>query len=132
MLVSAERQKRAVILESEGKQQSTINIAEAKKRVVVLNSEAVKTEKINQANGEAEAIKSIAEATAKGIESVANAIQTKGGSDAVSMKVAEDYLKAFEGIAKSSKAIIVPTNSSDASSIITQSLAIFDSIKSKK
>ncbi len=142
--VAAERKKRADILESEGQQQAMINIAncddyaadllniaEGKKREMVLNSEAIKIDKINQASGESEAIKSIAEATAQGIENVAIAVQKKGGMDAVSLNIAEKYLIAFEGVTKNANTIIVPANTSDASGMIAQSLSIFDSLKKK-
>lgn len=129
--VAAERQKRALILESEGKQQSQINIAEAEKRQVVLSSEAALTDQVNRAKGEGEAIITVADATAKGIERVATAILSKGGEQAVSLRVAEQYMEAFKNLAKTSNTLIIPANTNDASSMIAQALTVFKSINSK-
>ncbi len=127
--VAAERQKRAEILDSEGKRQSAINIAEGEKQEVVLASEGAMTDQINRAKGEAEAILAVADATAKGIELVAIAIQKQGGDDAVALKIAEDYVKAFGNIAKESNTILLPANANDAGSMVAQALAVFNSIK---
>ncbi|MFQ3306826.1 MAG: regulator of protease activity HflC (stomatin/prohibitin superfamily) [Candidatus Midichloriaceae bacterium] len=127
--VSSERQKRADILESEGKMQSMINIAEGRKREVVLNSEAGMTDKINKAKGESEAIKLVASATALGIESVAEAILKNGGKDAVSMKIAQQYIDAFKKLAKDSNTIIIPSEIGNVSSMVAQAVGIFDKVK---
>ena len=128
--VSSERQKRAEILESEGKMQAMINIAEGKKKGVVLNSEAEMTDKINKAKGEAEAIQSIAKATAISIENIAEAILKNGGSEAVSMSIAQKYIEAFQKIAKDSNTLIIPTEIGNVSSMTAQAISIFDQIKS--
>ena len=93
--VAAERQKRAQILESEGQRQAQINVAEGEKQELVLASEAAKVDQINRAEGEAAAILSVATATAEGIEKVAAAIQKEGGDEAVSLRIAEQYVNAF-------------------------------------
>ncbi|MFI4983927.1 MAG: SPFH domain-containing protein [Rickettsiales bacterium] len=129
--VAAERQKRALILDSEGKQQSQINLAEAEKRQVVLASEAALTDQVNRAKGEGEAIITVADATAKGIERVASALQSKGGDQAVSLRVAEQYIDAFKGLAKNSNTLIIPANTNDASAMIAQALTVFKSINQK-
>lgn len=72
--VSAERKKRAAILESEGSRESAINEAEGRKRAVILASEARRLEQANNALGEAEAIRARAEATAHAINLTAKAI----------------------------------------------------------
>ena len=130
--VAAERQKRANILESEGKRQSQINIAEGEKAQIVLNSEASLTDQVNRAKGEAEAIIAVAEATAKGIDVVAKSIQNSGGSDAVSLKVAEQYVNAFGKLAKESNTILLPSNLENPTGFIAQAMTIFDNLKSKK
>jgi regulator of protease activity HflC (stomatin/prohibitin superfamily) len=130
--VAAERQKRAQILESEGNRQARINHSEAEKAQVVLNSEAAYTDQVNRAKGEAEAIMLVADATAKSIETVANAIGKAGGTDAVSLKIAEQYISAFGKLAKDSNTVILPANISDPSSLITQAITIFDQIKKNK
>ena len=130
--VAAERQKRANILESEGKRQSQINTAEGEKAQIVLNSEAALTDQVNRAKGEAEAIICVAEATAKGIDVVAESIKKSGGSDAVSLKVAEQYVEAFSQIAQKSNTVLLPANLENPSGFIAQAMTIFDNIKNKK
>lgn len=129
--MAADRQKRATILESEGKRQSQINVAEGKKQEVVLQSEGAMIDQVNRAKGEAEAILAVAEATAKGIEAVAQSIIKSGGSEAVALKIAEQYVEAFSSLAKSSTTVILPANASDAGSMVAQALTVFDSIRSK-
>lgn len=126
--VAAERQKRAEILDSEGKKQSQINIAEAAKAEVVLESEASKIDQINRAQGQAEAIREVAIATAEGIREVAKAINEQGGSDAVALKVAEKYVDAFGKLAKESNTILLPANASDAGSMVAQAMSVFNEV----
>ncbi len=127
----AERQKRAEILESEGKRQYDINIAEGNKQKVVLESEASKLDQINRAEGEANAVRAIADATSEAIEKVAKAIQSKGGQDAVNLQVAEKYVDAFANLAKEGNTLIVPANANDAGSMVAQALTVFDAVKKK-
>jgi regulator of protease activity HflC (stomatin/prohibitin superfamily) len=129
--VAADRQKRALILESEGKRQSQINIAEGRKQEVVLQSEGALTDQVNRAKGEAEAILAVAEATAKGIDAVSQSIMKSGGSEAVALKIAEQYVSAFKELAKESTTILLPANANDAGSMVAQALTIFDSIRNK-
>ena len=129
--MAAERQKRALILESEGKRQSQINMAEGKKQEVVLQSEAALTDQVNRANGEASAIVAVAQATAEGIVKVAEAIRMQGGTDAVSLKIAEQYVAAFGKLAKESTTVLLPTNAGDAGSMVAQALSVFESIKGR-
>ena len=127
--VAAERQKRARIMESEGHRQSQINVAEGEKAQVVLNSEAAYTDQVNRAKGEAEAILLVADATAKGISIVASAIKQDGGQDAVSLKVAQQYVEAFGKLAKDSNTILLPADLSSPSSVIAQAMTIFNNVK---
>lgn len=129
--VAADRQKRAVILESEGKMQAQINAAQGSKEQVVLTSEGALTDQVNRAKGEAEAILAVAEATAKGIEMVASAINKQGGSEAVALRVAEQYVSAFGELAKESTTVLLPANAHDAGSMVAQALTVFDSIRNK-
>ncbi len=129
--VAAERQKRASILESEGMQQAQINRAEAYKREIVLGSEAAYIDKVNRAKGDAEALLAVAEATGQSIERVAKSAKVAGGSEAISLKVAEQYIEAFNNIAQNSNTIILPANVNDASSMITQAMTIFKTLSSK-
>ncbi len=129
--MAADRQKRATILESEGKRQSQINVAEGKKQEVVLESEGAMTDQVNRARGEAEAILAVSEATAKGIEMVAQSITKSGGNEAVSLKIAEQYVEAFRQLAQKGTTILLPANAGDAGSMVAQALSVFDSIRNK-
>lgn len=129
--VAAERKKRAEILDSEGQRQADINIAEGKKQQVVLASEAAKIDQINRASGEAEAIRAVAEATASGINHIAEAIQKKGGSDAASLRVAEQYVEAFANLAQQSTTVLLPADAGNAGSMVAQALSVFDGLKQK-
>lgn len=127
--VAAERQKRAEILDSEGKRQSQINIAEGGKRDVVLQSEAAMTDQINRAKGEAEAILAVAKATAEGIEMVASSVQKSGGEKAVALRLAEQYISAFSNLAKETNTILLPEKTGDIGSMVAQALAVFSKIQ---
>ena len=130
--VAAERQKRAVILESEGKQQAQINAAQGAKQQVVLTSEAALTDQVNRAKGEAEAILAVSEATAKGIEMVAGSIAKQGGSEAVALRVAEQYVAAFSKLAQESTTVLLPANAGDAGGMVAQALSVFDALRARK
>ncbi|KAJ1922034.1 Stomatin-like protein 2, mitochondrial [Mycoemilia scoparia] len=131
--VSAERSKRAQILESEGTRQAAINVAEGQKQAQILASEADKMQQINRALGEAEAIKRTAEAEAEAITKVAKAItENPGGKDAVSLHVAEQYVNAFSKLAKEGNSVIIPSSTNDISSMVTQAMSIYGTINSSQ
>jgi regulator of protease activity HflC (stomatin/prohibitin superfamily) len=114
----AEREKRAVILTSEGERDAKINEAEGEKQQVIKQSEAVKQQQINEAEGEAAAILAIANATAEGLSRVAKSLNEEGGESAMQLRVAEDYLEQFGNIAKQGNTLVVPANLADISSMI--------------
>lgn len=126
----AERRKRASILESEGQRQSKINVAEAQKSEAILASEGAREDQINRATGEAEAIYRRAEATSRGIQLLADSIRQAGGSEAVSLRVAEQYLEAFGEIAKKGTTIMLPTSAHDPASMVAQALGIYGKLTS--
>ncbi len=128
--VTAERSKRAEILESEGQRQSAINVAEGRKQSVILASEALKAEQINMASGEAEAILLRATATARGVEQVANAIREGQDSaqGAVSYSIAEKYVEAFSKLAKEGTAVVVPGNVGDMGGMIASAMAVYGKV----
>jgi len=128
--VTAERSKRAEILDSEGQRQSAINIAEGKKQSVILASEAMRAEKINQASGEAEAILLKAKATADGIDAVARAVRegNQAAQDAISLNVAEKYVTAFGNLAKEGTAVVVPGNVGDISGMIASAMSVYGKV----
>jgi len=128
--VSADRQKRALILESEGERQSAINRAEGQRQATILASEADRLEKINRADGDAEAILRRARATALSIEAVAAALQgTEMSSGAVSLMVAEKYLDAFAGLAKEGNTLLLPANMAEPASVIAQAMSLYKTIQ---
>ena len=128
--VTAERSKRAEILDSEGQRQSAINIAEGKKQSVILASEALRAEQINRANGEAEAILLKAEATARGIDAVSRSIDQGGAAaqGAMSLSVAEKYVDAFAKLARESTAVVVPGNVGDMGGMIATGLSVYGKV----
>jgi regulator of protease activity HflC (stomatin/prohibitin superfamily) len=114
----AEREKRAVILTSEGERDAAINVAEGKKQQVIKESEATRQQAMNEAEGDAAAILARATATAEGIRRVADAIQAPGGYEAVQLRVAEQYIQSFGELAKTSNTMVVPANLADVAAMI--------------
>ncbi|MGQ4275909.1 SPFH domain-containing protein [Pseudidiomarina sp. E22-M8] len=109
----AERERRAAIAKSEGERQAMINVSEGQKQEVINLSEAEKQKQINEAEGRAREIELIAVATAEGLRKIASAIQEPGGQDAVSLRVAEQYVKEFGKLAKETNTLILPAQLSD-------------------
>lgn len=114
----AEREKRAVILQSEGVRDAAINTAEGEKQKVIKQSEALRQQQINVAHGEAEAILAVANATSEGLRMVANAINEPGGYEAVQLRVAQQYIPEFGKLAKESNTLVLPLNTSDVASMV--------------
>jgi len=121
----AEREKRAVIAESEGEKQARINRAEGEKQEAIAKSEGEKMKRINEAEGRAQEIERVAFATAKGIREIANAINDKGGEDAVNLRIAEQYLNEFGKLAQKNNTLIIPSNLSDVSGMVATIGKIF-------
>ena len=120
----AEREKWAVILNSEGIRDAAINEAEGRKQEVIKNSEAKRTQQINEAEGEAAAIRSVAGATAEGIVKVAEAIQSPGGDQALQLRVAEQYITEFGKLAKEGNSLIMPASVSDVGSMVAMAMNV--------
>jgi len=114
----AEREKRAVILNSEGDRDAKINQAEGEKQRVIKESEAAKMRQINEAQGEAEAILAVATATAEGLRMVAEAVTARGGAEAMQLRIAEQYIGEFGNLAKSGNTFVVPANLADLTSMM--------------
>ena len=120
----AEREKRAVVLASEGERDAAINSAEGQKQQVIKASEAKKQQQINEAEGTAQAILSIARATAEGLREVAQATQVPGGSEAVQLRVAEQYIARFGELAKTTTTTILPANVADVGSMLALAMSM--------
>ena len=114
----AEREKRAVILTSEGTRDAAINNAEGDKQQVIKSSEAKQQQQINEAQGEAAAILAVAQATAEGISQVADAVSKSGGFEAMQLRVAEQYITEFGKIAKQSTSLVLPANLADVGTMV--------------
>jgi len=122
----AEREKRAVILTSEGERDAKINEAEGEKQQVIKASEATKLRQINEAEGQASAIREVASATADGLARVAEATQLPGGYEAVQLRVAEDYIDRFGELAKQSNTMILPANAADVAGMVATAMKVID------
>jgi regulator of protease activity HflC (stomatin/prohibitin superfamily) len=122
----AEREKRAVILTSEGERDAKINQAEGEKQRVIKESEANRQQQINEAAGEAEAILAVATATAEGLRRVAEAIAGAGGREAMQLRVAESYVQQFGNLARTSNTLVIPANVSDIAGMIAMATKVFD------
>jgi regulator of protease activity HflC (stomatin/prohibitin superfamily) len=120
----AEREKRALVLTSEGTRDAAINQAEGEKQQVITASEAKKQQQINEAEGAAAAIQAIATATADGIRKVAEAIRVPGGHEAVQLRVAEQYVERFGAIARETNTLVLPANLADVGSMLTLALNV--------
>lgn len=149
----AEREKRAVIAESEGQKQAKINVAEASRQELIAKSEGEMQAKINVANadkqeliarsegemqrrineatGKANEIEQIAIATAKGLREIATAIGIENGSDAVNLRIAEQYLNEFGKLAKENNTMIIPQNMTDVGSVLATAMSVIENTKKK-
>lgn len=126
----AEREKRALIAESEGDKQAKINRAEGDKQEAIAKSEGEKMKRINEAEGRGQEIERVAFATARGIREIATAINEKGGTDAVNLRIAEQYLGEFGKLAMKNNTMIIPSNLSDVSGMVATVAKIFTTMRS--
>ena len=125
----AERERRAVVAESEGQRQAKINVSEGEMQEVINLSEAEKQKQINEAEGKAQEIILIAQATANGLRSIAEAINQPSGIDAVNLRVAEQYVKEFGALARTNNTLILPSNLGDIGSLVGTIMKTVESIK---
>lgn len=123
----AEREKRAVVLSSEGERDAQINTAEGEKQRVIKESEATRQQQINEAEGEAQAILSIANATADGLRAIAAAVREEGGTNALRLRIAEQYVEQFGKLAREGNTFVVPANMTDLASMITLATSLVGS-----
>src|SRR5579862_7199977 len=120
----AEREKRAVVLTSEGERDAKINAAEGDKQRVIKASEANKQQQINEAEGQAAAILAVATATAEGLRQVGIALSDRGGIEAMQLRIGEEYVKQFGRLAQSGTTLVVPANLTDLASIVAMATSI--------
>ena len=115
----AERERRAVVAESEGERQARINVSEGDRQETINLSEAEKLKQINEAEGRAQEIKLVAEATAAGIRDVASALTENGGREAVNLRIAEQWVSQFGQLAKTNNTMIVPAQLGDVATLVS-------------
>ena len=127
--ITAEREKRALIAKSEGQRQQEINIADGQRQAAILSSEGAKQAAINSAQGQAAAIQLVADANAGAVRVVAAAIGTEGGMNAANLKIAERYIEAFSGLAKTGNTLIVPSNLSDVAGLVASAMTVMERTK---
>jgi len=127
--ITAEREKRALIAASEGRKQEQINIAEGQRQAFINNSEGERQAAINRAQGEAAAITAVADATADAIRKIAAAIESPGGEQAVTLKVAEKAVEAYANLAQKNNTMIVPGNMTEVSALIGTAMTLMKSVR---
>ena len=120
----AEREKRAVILTSEGERDAAINNAEGQKQQVIKASEARKQQQINEAEGAASAILAIATATAEGLRLIAATVSMPGGHEAMQLRVAEQYVARFGDLARTNNSMIVSNNVADVAGMVATAMSV--------
>jgi len=128
----AEREKRAIIAESEGAKQAKINVAEGDKQELIKKSEGEMQKRINEAAGRASEIEQVAKATANGLRAISSAISEENGLNAVNLRIAEQYLGAFGNLAKVNNTLILPSNLTDIAGIVATATSVFNETRDKK
>ena len=128
----AEREKRAIIAESEGAKQAKINVAEGDKQALIKNSEGEMQKRINEAAGRASEIEQLANATATGLRAISGAISEENGLNAVNLRIAEQYLTEFGKLAKTNNTLIIPSSLTDIAGVIATATSVFNETKDKK
>lgn len=127
----AEREKRAIIAESEGTKQAKINNAEGDKQELIKKSEGEMQKRINEAAGRASEIEQLATATANGLRAISKAISEENGLNAVNLRIAEQYLTEFGKLAKSNNTMILPSNLTDIAGVVATATSVFNETKDK-
>lgn len=128
----AEREKRAIIAESEGTKQAKINVAEGDKQELIKKSEGEMQKRINEAAGRASEIEQVAKATANGLRAISSAISEENGLNAVNLRIAEQYLSAFGNLAKLNNTLILPSNLTDIAGVVATATSVFNEMRDKK
>lgn len=122
--MKAERDKRALILESEGERQAAINSAEGKKQAQILNAEGVRSEQILNAEGEAKAIEMVALAKANALKVIGESAVTAEGQAAVQLDLATLAIEAKQSIAKQSTVVLMDEKNQHTANVVAEALAI--------
>ncbi len=116
--MAAERQRRVDVTTSEGYRQAQINEAEGDQQALVL-----------RAQGQADAVEIEATARARAIKTISEAINNEGGTTAVAQQLSEQYISAFEKLAREGTVALLPTDGSDVTSVVSKAFTAFDALK---
>jgi len=116
--MAAERQRRVDVTTSEGYRQAQINQAEGDQQALVL-----------RAQGSADAVEIEAKARAMAIRTISEAINTDGGTTAVAQQLSEQYISAFEKLAREGTVALIPSDGSDVTSVVSKAFTAFDALK---
>lgn len=139
--MTAEREKRSVILTAEGVKTAAITEAEGLKRARVLDAEAAKAEQVLAAEasresqvlnamGRAEAIRLVAEADATALATVGSAAVTTEGRSAVTLTLAQEAIAAHQAIAADSTVVLTDGNTGEnIANTVAQAIAVSSSLK---
>ena len=125
----AEREKRALIAQSEGEMQARINMAEGSKAAAIAESEGKLQAMKNQAEGDAVLIRAVAQATADGLRLVADEMDKPGGTQAANLRIAENYIEQFGKLAKESNTMILPTDLANVSGLVSSLTSVIKQVK---
>jgi regulator of protease activity HflC (stomatin/prohibitin superfamily) len=117
--MSAERERRVAVTTSEGYKTAQINEAEGDKQAKIL-----------RAQGDAQAVEIEAAARANAIKTIAESIKD-GGEAAVAQQLSEQYIVAFEKLAKEGTVALIPSDGTDISGNIAKAFTAFDTLKNQ-
>lgn len=116
--MTAERDKRADILESDGIKQAQINESKGTREESINFSKGEKQKRINEAEGNAKAIAVKAQASAEGIKAIAEALQKPSADHAKSVRIMTQYLAQMENILQEGETSILPVELAEVRSLI--------------
>ena len=116
--MAAERERRVAVTTSEGYRQAQINEADGDKQAQIL-----------RAQGTAESVIIEAKARADAISTIAASIQASGGTAAVAQQLSEQYISAFEQLARKGTVALIPSDGSDVSGLVAKAFTAFDKVK---
>ena len=118
--MGAERERRVSVTTSEGYRQAQINEAEGDKQAQIL-----------RAQGSAESLTIEATARAQAIKTISEAINSEGGSAAVAQQLAEQYITAFEKLARDGTVALLPADGGDVSGMVAKAFTAFNSLQNQ-
>lgn len=121
----AEREKRAEILSSDGEKTARINVSKGERQYAINLSEGERQRNINEAEGRAQGVEITSKATAEGLEIIAEAMQHRKGKNAMSLRLAEQYINQFGHILDTADISVLPLEEAGLKSIIEAAGPIF-------